>query len=67
MGFVWLAAAIALLGGMYVMDIHAQSYYDPSLENREKLVKTITSLLVLFSLIIATARMWFPHLWHRRK
>jgi hypothetical protein len=67
MGFIWLAVALGVLGGMYVVQLQADAYYDPSLENRANLVITITALLVWFCLIMATARMWFAHLWHRRK
>jgi hypothetical protein len=67
MGFIWLAVALALLGGMYVLQLRADAYYDPTLETRANLVITITALLILFCLIMATARMWFVHLWPRRK
>lgn len=67
MGFIWLAICIALLGGLYAVSLHGESTYDPSMEAAARLVTLITTVLVLLCLIIATARMWYAHLWHRRK
>lgn len=67
MGFIWLAVAIGLLGGLFAAGLRSEAVYDPGLESSARLVAVTTGVLVLFSLIIATARMWYAHLWHRRK
>lgn len=67
MGFIWLAVVIGLLGGFYVVTLRADAAYDPDVEQRSRLVALVTGMFCLFSLVIATARMWYGHLWHRRK
>lgn len=67
MGFVWAAVGVGLLGGLYAVTLRVDSIYDPSLKIVARLVTMLTLLVSLLLLIIATARMWYGHLWHRRK
>jgi hypothetical protein len=67
-GFLWLAVFVFVIGFMGVLQLkEVAAHGDIHAESRASLVWALTIILSGLLVIIATARMWFPHLWHRRR
>ncbi len=64
-GLLWGALVVLALGGAFYFDGHSDPG-NPSAANRGNFALAVSIVVAGLMVVVATARMWFKHLWHDR-